>query len=221
MPVIGVVTRVGLIRRVIMLVKEAKEYGSISKGNTKMPGTTYAVDSFACHVGEMLSKKAGSICEQCNMRRLQKIRPLVDKGYKINLEKWQRSIGSIIKWVDAMVFQIKRYCSDGHHRWFDGGDLQSYEMLMAIDSVATRAAGYGMPGVAVDGTDVSAVYDATWEAACRARVGQGPTFIEAMVERCLPHTSDDDDRRYRSLEEIEEAKRKERKVLRHGHMRII
>ena len=52
-----------------MLVKEAKEYGSISKGNTKMPGTTYAVDSFACHVGEMLSKKAGSICEQCNMRR--------------------------------------------------------------------------------------------------------------------------------------------------------
>ena len=121
-----------------MLVKEAKEYGSISKGNTKMPGTTYAVDSFACHVGEMLSKKAGSICEQCNMRRLQKIRPLVDKGYKINLEKWQRSIGSIIKWVDAMVFQIKRYCSDGHHRWFDGGDLQSYEMLMAIDSVARQ-----------------------------------------------------------------------------------
>ena len=80
---------------------------------------------------------------------------------------------------------------------------------MAVESVASRAEGYGMPGVAVDGADVVAVYDATREAAVRARAGQGPTLIEAMVERYLPHTSDDDDSRYRAREEIEEARKRD------------
>jgi len=73
---------------------------------------------------------------------------------------------------------------------------------MAVDSVARRADGYGMPGLSVDGADIVAVYEATSEASDRARDGQGPTLIEAMVERYLPHTSDDDDRRYRTVEEI-------------------
>ena len=77
---------------------------------------------------------------------------------------------------------------------------------MAIESVASRAEGYGMPGVAVDGCDIEAVYEATSEAAHRGRTAQGPTLIEAMVERYLPHTSDDDDSRYRPREEIEQAR---------------
>ena len=80
---------------------------------------------------------------------------------------------------------------------------------MAVDNVASRAAGYGMPGVVVDGCDISAVYEATSAAAMRARNGQGPTLVEAMVERYLPHTSDDDDRRYRAAEEIEEARKRD------------
>jgi 2-oxoisovalerate dehydrogenase E1 component alpha subunit len=80
---------------------------------------------------------------------------------------------------------------------------------MAVDSVASRAEGYGMPGVVVDGTDVVAVYEATVEAAARARSGQGPTLVETMVERYLPHTSDDDDSRYRRREDIEEARRRD------------
>ena len=77
---------------------------------------------------------------------------------------------------------------------------------MAIDSVASRAEGYGMPGISIDGCDVIAVYEAVTEAAARARSGDGPTLIEAQVERYLPHTSDDDDTRYRPREEIEEAR---------------
>ena len=77
---------------------------------------------------------------------------------------------------------------------------------MAVDSVASRAEGYGMPGVVVDGSDIVAVYEATAEAASRARAGQGPTLIEAMVERYLPHTTDDDDSRYRPREEVEAAR---------------
>ena len=80
---------------------------------------------------------------------------------------------------------------------------------MAVDSVAGRAEGYGMPGVVVDGTDISAVYEATTEAAKRARAGEGPTIIEAMVERYLPHTSDDDDSRYRPRADIEEARKRD------------
>ena len=80
---------------------------------------------------------------------------------------------------------------------------------MAVDSVASRAEGYGMPGVVVDGADISAVYEATAEAARRARAGEGPTIIEAMVERYLPHTSDDDDSRYRPRAEIEEARKRD------------
>ena len=77
---------------------------------------------------------------------------------------------------------------------------------MAVEDVASRAQGYGMPGLVIDGCDIRAVYDATTEAANRARKGEGPTLIEAYVERLLPHTSDDDDRRYRSISDIENAK---------------
>ena len=80
---------------------------------------------------------------------------------------------------------------------------------MAIENIADRAAGYGMPGIIVDGTDIIAVYKVTSEAVRRALQGDGPTFIEAKVERYLPHTSDDDDRRYRTPEEIEESKKRD------------
>jgi 2-oxoisovalerate dehydrogenase E1 component alpha subunit len=66
-----------------------------------------------------------------------------------------------------------------------------------------------MPGTVVDGADVIAVHQATAEAAARARAGEGPTLVEAMVERYLPHTSDDDDSRYRPPEDIEEARKRD------------
>jgi 2-oxoisovalerate dehydrogenase E1 component alpha subunit len=78
-----------------------------------------------------------------------------------------------------------------------------------VESVATRAEGYGFPGVSVDGNDVLAVYEAAKMAVQRARDGDGPTFIEARTYRLVPHTSDDDDRRYRSREEVEEWKKKD------------
>lgn len=76
---------------------------------------------------------------------------------------------------------------------------------MAVESVAIRAEGYGFPGVSVDGSDVLAMYRATREAHERATSGGGPTLLEARVERLKPHTTDDDDRRYRTPEEIEAA----------------
>jgi 2-oxoisovalerate dehydrogenase E1 component alpha subunit len=75
---------------------------------------------------------------------------------------------------------------------------------MAVKDVAARAAGYGIPGVVVDGNDVLACYEAMVEAHARAREGRGPTLVECKTYRYLPHTSDDDDKTYRSREEVEE-----------------
>ena len=69
--------------------------------------------------------------------------------------------------------------------------------------VATRAQGYGMPGVVVDGNNVLEVYGAMATAVERARSGEGPTLIEAKTYRYYAHTSDDDDKLYRSREEVE------------------
>jgi 2-oxoisovalerate dehydrogenase E1 component alpha subunit len=77
---------------------------------------------------------------------------------------------------------------------------------MPVAHVVDRASAYNMPGVLVDGTDVLAVYAATCAAVERARAGEGPTLIEARLYRLTPHTSDDDDRRYRSDSERAEAR---------------
>ena len=77
---------------------------------------------------------------------------------------------------------------------------------VAGGSVAARAAGYGMPGVVVDGGDVLACYAAAKEAHERARRGEGPTLIEARVVRLTSHSSDDDQRRYRDPGEVEHLK---------------
>ena len=62
---------------------------------------------------------------------------------------------------------------------------------------------YGFEGVVVDGNDVLEVYAASVAAVERARSGGGPTLVECKTYRLMPHTSDDDDRRYRSAEEVE------------------
>jgi 2-oxoisovalerate dehydrogenase E1 component alpha subunit len=80
---------------------------------------------------------------------------------------------------------------------------------MAVHSVADRAVGYGMFGCSIDGTDPLAVYAAVREAADRARGGEGPTLIESNVVRLTPHSSDDDDRRYRSESDREEARHRD------------
>jgi 2-oxoisovalerate dehydrogenase E1 component len=75
--------------------------------------------------------------------------------------------------------------------------------------VAARAQGYGMPGVVVDGNNVLEVYGAMAAAVERARKGEGPSLIEAKTYRYYAHTSDDDDKLYRSREEVELWRRKD------------
>lgn len=77
---------------------------------------------------------------------------------------------------------------------------------MAVPNVSMRAAGFGMPGVTVDGSHVLEVYLAAREAVARARRGDGPALIEVKVPRLTPHSSDDRQEKYRPAEEIERDK---------------
>jgi 2-oxoisovalerate dehydrogenase E1 component alpha subunit len=80
------------------------------------------------------------------------------------------------------------------------------EQQMATENVAQKANGLGLPGYSIDGLDARVVYETVAEAAERARAGEGPTLVEVLVSRMTPHSSDDDDRTYRSREEVEQMK---------------
>jgi 2-oxoisovalerate dehydrogenase E1 component len=77
----------------------------------------------------------------------------------------------------------------------------------AIEYAAQRAAGYGFPGVTMDGRDPVTCYHVAQQAVARARAGEGPTLIECLVDRLGAHSSEDDQRRYRTPEELEQLAR--------------
>lgn len=74
----------------------------------------------------------------------------------------------------------------------------------AAEDFASRAAGYGMPGVSVDGSDALAVYEVAEQAVARARSGRGPSLIEARILRWEPHVHGIAD--LRTKEEMEAAR---------------
>ncbi len=96
------------------------------------------------------------------------------------------------------------FCNNNH--WAISTPL---EAQTKAESLVAKAAGYGMPGVRVDGTDVLAVYEATREAVERARAGEGPTFIEAVSYRAAPHATADDPKAYIDMERVEEERKRE------------
>ncbi|MGK2947018.1 MAG: alpha-ketoacid dehydrogenase subunit alpha/beta [Acidimicrobiales bacterium] len=79
----------------------------------------------------------------------------------------------------------------------------------AVDDVADRAHSYGFGGVIVDGNDPLDTYAAVHSAVRRARRGDGPTLVECKTYRYLAHTSDDDDRTYRTPQEVEAWRKKD------------
>ena len=83
------------------------------------------------------------------------------------------------------------------------------EKQMAVKSAADKACGLGLRGIEVDGTQMFEVYDAVKEAVEIARKGEGPSVIEAKMYRLTPHSSDDDDRSYRTREEVEKHKKQD------------
>lgn len=94
-------------------------------------------------------------------------------------------------WAAAQNLPIVFFCQN--NQWA----ISAPYSVQSRVSVAQRAQGFGFRGVRVDGNDVVASHAATVDALDRARAGEGPTLIEAMTYRRNPHTTSDDDGRYR------------------------
>src|SRR3954451_10512290 len=106
----------------------------------------------------------------------------------------------------AAVMQAPLVLFCNNNQWAISTPLSAQTRAEAL---VDKAAGYGMPGIRVDGGDVLAVFEATREAVERARSGGGPTFIEAVSYRAAPHATADDPRAYIDLDRVEEEKRNE------------
>jgi acetoin:2,6-dichlorophenolindophenol oxidoreductase subunit alpha len=83
------------------------------------------------------------------------------------------------------------------------GEWTRMESVTAGGSVARRAEAYSLPGVVVDGNDISAVLETAEAAVGRARNGEGPTLVEARTYRHKGHSRLDTGERYRPAEEVE------------------
>jgi TPP-dependent pyruvate/acetoin dehydrogenase alpha subunit len=98
-------------------------------------------------------------------------------------------------WAAAQNLPVVFFCQNNH--WAISAPFSVQSRVPA----AERARGFGFPGVRVDGNDVIACHAATQEALATARDGGGPTLIEAVTYRRNPHTTSDDDLRYRARSE--------------------
>jgi len=94
-------------------------------------------------------------------------------------------------WAAAQNLPIVFFCQN--NQWA----ISAPYSVQSRVPVAQRAQGFGFRGVRVDGNDVVASHAATVEALEQARAGNGPTLIEAFTYRRNPHTTSDDDGRYR------------------------
>ncbi len=95
-------------------------------------------------------------------------------------------------WALPVVF----VCENNHY-----GMSMAADEAFAIENIATRAQGYGIPGVTVDGNDVQQVYEAVSTAVAHARAGHGPTLVENVTYRWKGHSKSDKNL-YRTREEI-------------------
>jgi 2-oxoisovalerate dehydrogenase E1 component alpha subunit len=113
----------------------------------------------------------------------------------------QGDVSEAFVWAATQALPVVFFCQN--NQWA----ISAPSTIQSTVPLHRRAAGFGFPGVRVDGNDVLACRSVTAEALARARSGGGPTLVEAFTYRMNPHTTSDDTRRYR--EPAEEARWRE------------
>jgi pyruvate dehydrogenase E1 component alpha subunit len=109
----------------------------------------------------------------------------------------QGDVNEAFIWASVFNAPIVFFCQNNQYAISEPLERQTRVPLYQ------RAAGFGFPGIRVDGNDVLASYAVTRAALDNARNGQGPTFIEAYTYRMGAHTTSDDPTRYRIASEVE------------------
>ena len=109
----------------------------------------------------------------------------------------QGDVSEAFGWAAAQHLPVVFFCQNNH--WAISAPVQTQSRVPLYQ----RAAGFGFPGLRVDGNDVLATLEVTRRALDDARRGRGPTLIEAFTYRMNPHTTSDDSRRYRTQGELD------------------
>ena len=131
----------------IKTLKQAKSYGVVTKGNSKILGSTFSTDPFQCKVGNFLAKIENSVCSVCYARKLVKVYPSARKSWEDNLSLFRQHLknDNLNLWCEAIAYQINHISNykkkkglkgANLHRWFASGDLDSVEMLHAFVYIA-------------------------------------------------------------------------------------
>ena len=115
----------------------------------------------------------------------------------------QGDVNEAFVWASAYGAPVVFFCQN--NQW----GISTPTTVQTRIPLYQRAAGFGFPGVRVDGNDVLATYAVTRQALDAARTGQGPTLIEAFTYRMGAHTTSDDPTRYRLAAELEAWKLKD------------
>jgi pyruvate dehydrogenase E1 component alpha subunit len=105
----------------------------------------------------------------------------------------------------ASAWKLPLICYCENNIWAESTNI--YQVTNLTD-LTDRAVAYNIPGIAVDGNDVLAVYEVAAKAIARARKGEGPTFIEGKTCRLRGHF-EGDTHLYRSQEEKDECRKRD------------
>ena len=130
-----------------LTLKAAKKFGVVTKGNSKIHGSTFSTDPKRCKVGSKLVKVEGSTCSSCYALKLAKVYPGAAKSWADNLDLFRQAVeGNYVpEWCEAIAHQITMISNlkvkkgdrgAMFHRWFAAGDLDSLDMLRAFVRVA-------------------------------------------------------------------------------------
>jgi hypothetical protein len=118
-------------KRLINLKVAKALAGSLGKPS-KMPGLSYGISATLCKVGSKLAEIPGSVCHGCYALKANYQYPSVTKAHA-------HRAGSLssLSWVDAMELQIRK-SGERFFRWHDSGDLQSFQHLLDLVTIAER-----------------------------------------------------------------------------------
>jgi 2-oxoisovalerate dehydrogenase E1 component alpha subunit len=115
----------------------------------------------------------------------------------------QGDVNEAFVWASVFNAPVVFFCQN--NQWAISEPIEKQSRIPLYQ----RAAGFGFPGIRVDGNDVLACYAVTKAALNRAREGSGPTLVEAYTYRMGAHTTSDDPTRYRLSSELEAWKLKD------------
>jgi 2-oxoisovalerate dehydrogenase E1 component alpha subunit len=181
--------------------------GDVFSGGRQMPSHWSRRDlnlaSLSSPVADHVPHAAGTALAEKIKRAVGLVGP--DEPIRVSLVNLGEGATSMGDWHEGLnwagVHQLPLVCMVENNRY---AISVPQNKQMAVESVADRAAAYGIEGISFDGNDIIESYAALKYAVDKARAGDGPTLLEARTYRLVPHSSDDDDRSYRDKAEVDE-----------------